>query len=258
MSATGDAKLTMLQQVPLDGTIIVSTPQDMALINARRGIAMFHRGNVPVLGAVENMSTFICPKCGTRFDILGHGGARQEAERLGVPLLGGGAAGKVDARNLGHRLADRRNQPDSPPAQAHRAIAAMVRDQFSWGGHKTRAQDRDRGLSWAPAPSSRTTESSPILQPACSPCRPRAAFRAAIGPHRDCQRADRDPEGIPRKVEYKAWSFVKAVGEMHKPYRRPEAPVRAASRCPRQIAAIWRPRYGVTPQSMFVFIQGFA
>ena len=85
---TGDAQLTMAQQVPLKGAVIVSTPQDLALIDARRGIAMFRRVNVPVLGIVENMSTFICPHCGTRSDIFGHGGARHEAERLGVPFLG--------------------------------------------------------------------------------------------------------------------------------------------------------------------------
>src|SRR6476469_4621167 len=85
---TGDAQLTMAQQVPLKGAVIVSTPQDLALIDARRGIAMFNRVNVPVFGIVENMSTFVCPKCGTQTDIFGHGGARAEAERLGVPFLG--------------------------------------------------------------------------------------------------------------------------------------------------------------------------
>jgi ATP-binding protein involved in chromosome partitioning len=85
---TGDAQLTMAQQVPLKGAVIVSTPQDLALADARRGIAMFRRVNVPVLGIVENMSTFICPHCGTRSDIFGHGGARREAERLDVPFLG--------------------------------------------------------------------------------------------------------------------------------------------------------------------------
>jgi len=85
---TGDAQLTMAQLVPLKGAVIVSTPQDLALIDARRGIAMFRRVNVPVLGIVENMSYFLCPQCGTRSDIFGHGGARHEAERLGVPFLG--------------------------------------------------------------------------------------------------------------------------------------------------------------------------
>jgi ATP-binding protein involved in chromosome partitioning len=85
---TGDAQLTMAQQVPLKGAVIVSTPQDLALADARRGIAMFRRVNVPVLGIVENMSTFICPHCGTQSDIFGHGGAQREAERLEVPFLG--------------------------------------------------------------------------------------------------------------------------------------------------------------------------
>lgn len=85
---TGDAQLTMAQQVPLAGAVIVSTPQDLALIDARKGINMFKRVDVPVLGIVENMSYFLCPDCGGRHDIFGHGGARAEAERLGVPFLG--------------------------------------------------------------------------------------------------------------------------------------------------------------------------
>src|SRR4029078_3147712 len=84
---TGDAQLTMAQQVPLAGVVIVSTPQDLALIDARKGLAMFRRVDVPMLGIVENMSTFICPKCGERSDIFGHGGAENEAQRLGVPFL---------------------------------------------------------------------------------------------------------------------------------------------------------------------------
>jgi len=85
---TGDVQLTMAQQVPLAGAVVVSTPQDLALIDARKGLSMFRKVGVPVLGIVENMSTFICPKCGERSDIFGHGGARSEAERLGVPFLG--------------------------------------------------------------------------------------------------------------------------------------------------------------------------
>ncbi len=85
---TGDAQLTMSQQVPLAGAIIVSTPQDIALIDARKGLNMFRKVEVPILGLIENMSTFICPKCGEQSDIFGHGGARSEAERLGVPFLG--------------------------------------------------------------------------------------------------------------------------------------------------------------------------
>ena len=85
---TGDAQLTMAQQVPLAGAVIVSTPQDLALIDARKGLNMFRKVDVPVLGLVENMSTFVCPHCGGRSDIFAHGGAKSEAERLGVPFLG--------------------------------------------------------------------------------------------------------------------------------------------------------------------------
>ncbi|HTC02119.1 MAG TPA: Mrp/NBP35 family ATP-binding protein [Xanthobacteraceae bacterium] len=125
---TGDAQLTMAQQVPLKGAVIVSTPQDLALIDARRGIAMFRRVNVPVLGIVENMSTFICPHCGTRSDIFGHGGARAEAERLGVPFLGEVPL-HMDIReksDSGQPVVA--SVPDGPHAQAYRAIAARVRD----------------------------------------------------------------------------------------------------------------------------------
>ncbi len=85
---TGDAQLTMAQATPLAGAVIVSTPQDLALIDARRGVAMFRKVAVPILGIVENMATFVCPNCGFVSPIFGHGGARREAERLGVPFLG--------------------------------------------------------------------------------------------------------------------------------------------------------------------------
>jgi ATP-binding protein involved in chromosome partitioning len=85
---TGDAQLTMAQRVALAGAVIVSTPQDIALIDARRGVRMFERVRVPVLGLVENMSVFCCPNCGHRSEIFGHGGARLESARLGTPFLG--------------------------------------------------------------------------------------------------------------------------------------------------------------------------
>ena len=85
---TGDAQLTMAQQVPLAGAVIVSTPQDIALLDARKGLNMFRKVDVPVLGIVENMSYFLCPHCGGRSEIFSHGGARQEAERLGAEFLG--------------------------------------------------------------------------------------------------------------------------------------------------------------------------
>jgi ATP-binding protein involved in chromosome partitioning len=85
---TGDAQLTLAQQTPLSGAVIVSTPQDLALIDARKGLNMFRKVNVPVIGIVENMSYFVCTKCGERHEIFGHGGARDEAAKLGVPFLG--------------------------------------------------------------------------------------------------------------------------------------------------------------------------
>lgn len=85
---TGDAQLTMAQATPLAGAVIVSTPQDLALIDARRGVSMFKRVEIPILGIVENMATFVCPHCGQSSHIFGHGGARDEASRLGVPFLG--------------------------------------------------------------------------------------------------------------------------------------------------------------------------
>ncbi|TVR97232.1 MAG: iron-sulfur cluster carrier protein ApbC [Rhodospirillales bacterium] len=86
---TGDTQLTMAQRVPLAGAVIVSTPQDIALIDARKGLNMFRKVDVPVLGIIENMSYFICPHCQGRTDIFGHGGAEEEAQRLGVDFLGG-------------------------------------------------------------------------------------------------------------------------------------------------------------------------
>jgi len=125
---TGDAQLTMAQQVPLKGAVIVSTPQDLALVDARRGIAMFRRVNVPILGIVENMSTFICPHCGTRSDIFGHGGARHEAERLDVPFLGEVPLA-IDIRETSDAGAPVvASAPDGLHAKALRDIAARVRD----------------------------------------------------------------------------------------------------------------------------------
>lgn len=127
---TGDAQLTLAQNVPLKGAVIVSTPQDLALIDARRGLAMFSKVNVPVLGIIENMSYFQCPECGTRSDIFGHGGARHEAERLGVPFLG-----EVPLHMSIRAMSDAgtpvvHSEPDGPHAAIYRAIATQVRDQL--------------------------------------------------------------------------------------------------------------------------------
>lgn len=85
---TGDAQLTIAQRVPLKGAVIVSTPQDIALIDVKKGITMFQKTHVPILGVVENMSMFVCSGCGAEHDIFGHGGAKLTAEKLGAPFLG--------------------------------------------------------------------------------------------------------------------------------------------------------------------------
>ena len=123
---TGDAQLTMAQQVPLAGAVIVSTPQDLARIDARKGLAMFRKVNVPVLGIVENMSTFICPHCGERSDIFGHGGARADAERLGVPFLGEVPLTLEirETSDAGRPVVA--TAPKSPAATAYREIAARA------------------------------------------------------------------------------------------------------------------------------------
>ena len=123
---TGDAQLTMAQQVPLAGAIIVSTPQDLALIDARKGLNMFRRVDVPLLGIVENMSYFIAPHTGARYDIFGNGGARRDAERLGVPFLG-----EVPlTMNIRERSDSGEpvvaSEPDGPQAAIYREIAARV------------------------------------------------------------------------------------------------------------------------------------
>jgi ATP-binding protein involved in chromosome partitioning len=130
---TGDAQLTMAQQVPLKGAVIVSTPQDLALIDARRGVAMFKRVNVPVLGVVENMSYFVCPECNTRSDLFGHGGARHEAERQGVPFLGEVPLHMTIREKSDAGLPVVATDPDGPHAKIYRDIAARVLEQIKGG-----------------------------------------------------------------------------------------------------------------------------
>jgi ATP-binding protein involved in chromosome partitioning len=130
---TGDAQLTMAQQVPLKGAVIVSTPQDLALIDARRGVAMFKRVNVPVLGIVENMSYFLCPSCGSRSDIFGHGGARQEAERQGVPFLGEVPLHMTIREKSDSGMPVVATEPDGVHAKIYREIAAKVLEQIKGG-----------------------------------------------------------------------------------------------------------------------------
>ena len=127
---TGDAQLTMAQQVPLKGAVIVSTPQDLALIDARKGLNMFRKVDVPLLGIVENMSFFIAPDTGKRYDIFGHGGARREAERLGVPFLGEVPLemGIRESSDDGAPVVAAR--PDGPEAGIYRGIARRVRERL--------------------------------------------------------------------------------------------------------------------------------
>jgi ATP-binding protein involved in chromosome partitioning len=123
---TGDAQLTLVQKVPLSGAVIVSTPQDIALIDARKGLAMFKQTGVPVLGIVENMSYYCCPHCSGRSEIFGHGGARQEAEKLNVPFLG-----EIPLHPLIRSLSDAgtpivAERPDGAEAKPYLEMAAMI------------------------------------------------------------------------------------------------------------------------------------
>lgn len=127
---TGDAQLTMAQQVPLAGAVIVSTPQDLALIDARKGLNMFKRVDVPVLGIIENMSYFLCPDCGGRHDIFGHGGARAEAEKLGAPFLGEVPLDMKIRETSDAGTPVVASDPEGTHAKVYREIAAKVMDQI--------------------------------------------------------------------------------------------------------------------------------
>jgi ATP-binding protein involved in chromosome partitioning len=130
---TGDVQLTIAQQVPLSGAIIVSTPQDLALIDARKGLNMFRKVDVPVLGIIENMSTFVCPKCGERTDIFGHGGARLEAERLGIAFLGGIPLQLAIRATSDAGLPIVATSPASPEAILYQEIAAKAWERLADG-----------------------------------------------------------------------------------------------------------------------------
>lgn len=123
---TGDTQITMAQKAPLTGAVIVSTPQDLALLDARKGLAMFRKVNLPVLGMIENMSTHICPSCGYESHLFGHGGVAHAAEALAAPFLG---ALPLDLSIRLHADAGTplvAAEPDSPQAQAYRAVAAAL------------------------------------------------------------------------------------------------------------------------------------
>ncbi len=139
---TGDAQLTMAQQVPLAGAVIVSTPQDIALIDARKGLNMFRKVDVPVLGIVENMSYFACPNCGHVTNIFSHGGAREEAERLGVEFLG-----EVPLDIAIRETSDQgrpivASRPESPHSAAFLQIAERVAAKVLGGASAARTPPR--------------------------------------------------------------------------------------------------------------------
>ncbi len=140
---TGDAQLTMAQRVPITGAVIVSTPQDIALLDVTRGINMFQQVNVPIFGVIENMSYYICPECGHRADIFHHGGARETALRLGADFLGEIPL-DMDIRTTsdsGRPIVV--DQPESPYAGAYRRIASGLIDKATSAiGGEGRAQPR--------------------------------------------------------------------------------------------------------------------
>ncbi len=137
---TGDAQLTMAQRVPLAGAVIVSTPQDIALLDARKGLNMFRRVDVPVLGIVENMSYFCCPNCGHRSEIFAHGGARRTAEELGVDFLGELPLNIAIRETSDGGTPIVASKPESDESKAYRAIAALVAAKL----------DREAGASRMP------------------------------------------------------------------------------------------------------------
>ncbi len=134
---TGDVQLTIAQQVPLAGAVIVSTPQDLALIDARKGITMFRKVEVPLLGVIENMSYFIAPDTGKRYDIFGHGGAQAEAERIGVPFLGAVPLTMSirETSDAGTPIVV--SEPGRPQAQSYREIAQKVWTEIGRGTART-------------------------------------------------------------------------------------------------------------------------
>lgn len=127
---TGDIHLSLCQKLPLSGAIIVSTPQDIALIDARRGLNMFRKVNVPVLGFIENMSLFICPNCGYEAHIFGHDGAREEARRLQTEFLGAIPLDPVIRITSDDGIPIVSALPDSAYAIAYRTLAERIREQL--------------------------------------------------------------------------------------------------------------------------------
>ena len=227
---TGDVQLTMAQQVPLSGAIIVSTPQDLALIDARKGLNMFRKVDVPVLGIVENMSYFICPKCGERSDIFGHGGARAEAEKLGVPFLGGVPL-HMDIRatsDEGRPIVA--SSPDSPHAQIYRDIAAKAWAELQESSGRTprAAEARDRARA---APSSASRSKAPSPSPLSAEMLRVMSPSAEVQGHSPDQRVT---VGKKRNVKIKELQARRQLCRAHRLRRRPRhRPLRLVATCRR-------------------------
>ncbi|HEX4117551.1 MAG TPA: iron-sulfur cluster carrier protein ApbC [Rhizomicrobium sp.] len=134
---TGDAQLTIAQRAPLKGAVIVSTPQDIALIDAKKGIAMFKKTAVPILGLVENMSVFVCPDCGHAHHIFGHGGARETAEKMGAPFLGEIALVPLIRESSDDGEPVMATKPDSPEALSFLSVAEKVAAALQGETHHT-------------------------------------------------------------------------------------------------------------------------
>ena len=127
---TGDVQLTMVQQAPLAGAVIVSTPQDLALIDARKGLAMFQQVNVPIMGIIENMTSFVCPHCNEESHIFGHGGAKETAEQLGCEFLGGIPLhiSVRESADTGTPIVS--STPESPISKAYAKIASRITEKL--------------------------------------------------------------------------------------------------------------------------------
>jgi ATP-binding protein involved in chromosome partitioning len=131
---TGDVQLSLAQQTPLSGAVIVSTPQDLALLDARKGLNMFRKVSVPVMGIMENMSYFVCSACGTRHEVFGYGGARLEAEKLGVPFLGEIPLEMSVRQTSDAGLPIVATQPESTISTSYKVIAGQLLTQLADGG----------------------------------------------------------------------------------------------------------------------------
>ncbi len=201
---TGDVQLTMAQQVPLSGAIIVSTPQDLALIDARKGLNMFKKTDIPVIGIIENMSYFICSKCGERHEIFGHGGAKAEAESLGVPFLGGVPL-HVDIRTTsdsGKPITA--TEPQSLHAQIYRELAAKAWAELEIAqGHRVQAPKLEPvsgGASLRITPEGKaafelTAEMLRVMSPSAEVQGHSAEQRVTVGRKKDVKIKDLKPVG---------------------------------------------------------------